>query len=326
MDCVNLGRSGLKVSRICLGTLTFGDPSWREWVLTEEESRPFIQHALELGINFFDAADMYSHGISEEILGRALRDFSRREEVVIATKVFFPMSKDPNARGLSRKHILGSISASLRRLGTDYVDLYQIHHWDSGTPIEETMQVLHELIQSGKVLYIGASNLNAWQLAKAQFTADLHGWTRFISVQNHYNLVYREDEREVIPLCIDQGIALTPWSPLARGFLTRRPMRDTNGLTKRSKTDELLHERYAREHNYAIADRVVDLAERRGVSPAQIALAWILNKPGITSAVVGVSKMHHMEEAAKAVGITLTEDEKVYLEEAYVSRSVIRIV
>jgi aryl-alcohol dehydrogenase (NADP+) len=325
MEYVNLGCSGLKVSRICLGTLTFGDKSWRDWMLSEDESRPIIRRALELGINFFDTADMYSQGVSEEILGRALCDFARREEMVIATKVFFPMGDKPNDRGLSRKHIMRSIDASLRRLGTDHVDLYQIHHWDDETPIEETMSALHDVIATGKVRYIGASNLLAWQLAKAQYTSDLHGWTRLTAIQNHYNLVYREDEREVLPFCRDQQIGTMPWSPLARGFLARKPQKGGNG-TARAASDELLHERYARESDYVIASRVASVAEQRGVTPAQIALAWLLNTAGITSPIVGVSKIRHLEEAAASVSIALDQEEMAFLEEPYQPREMIKIV
>ena len=227
MDYVNLGRSGLKVSRICLGMMTYGTPTWREWVLPEADSRPFVQRALELGVNFFDTADMYSLGVSEEVTGRALRDFARREEVVVATKVHFPIGKGPNGGGLSRKHILEGIDNSLRRLDMEYVDLYQIHRYDSTVPIEETMEALNDVVRAGKALYIGASSMYAWQFAKAQHTADQHGWTRFVSMQNHYNLAYREEEREMVPLCVDQGVGLIPWSPLARGFLTGRRPRET---------------------------------------------------------------------------------------------------
>lgn len=317
MQYVRLGRTGLKVSRICLGTMTYGTSKWRDWVLDEDESRPFIKRALELGINFFDTADMYSLGVSEEVVGRALRDFARRDEVILATKVYHPMSDDPNARGLSRKHILDSIDASLRRLGMDYVDLYQVHRWDYETPIEETLEALHDVVRAGKARYIGASSMFAWQFAKAQYTADLHGWTRFVSMQNHYNLIYREEEREMIPFCLDQGVGLIPWSPLARGFLAGNRTRDRGGETIRSKTDDLAHRMYYRDDDFAVVDRVVELARKRGHSPAQIALAWLLHRPGITSPIIGASKMHHLDEAVAAVEIELSAEEMAFLEEPY---------
>jgi aryl-alcohol dehydrogenase-like predicted oxidoreductase len=307
----------MKVSRLCLGMMTYGTPQWRDWVLEEEESRPFIQRALEFGINFFDTADMYSLGVSEEVTGRALRDFARRDEVIIATKVFNPMSDDPNAQGLSRKHIMDSIDASLRRLGTDYVDLYQIHRWDYDTPIEETMEALNDVVRAGKARYIGASSMYAWQFAKAQYTADLHGWTRFASMQNHYNLVYREEEREMIPFCVDQGVGIISWSPLARGFLAGNRTPDKSGETARSKSDGLAHNYYYGDADFAIVDRVAELAKKHGCSNAQIALAWMLHKPYITSPIIGASKMKHLEEAVAALDITLSEDEITTLEESY---------
>lgn len=318
MQYVNLGHSGLKVSRICLGMMTYGTSKWRDWVLDEETSRPFIKRALESGINFFDTADAYSNGVSEEVTGRALRDFARREEVVLATKVYFATNEeDPNARGLSRKHIMDAIDASLRRLGTDYVDLYQIHRWDDTAPIEETMEALHDVVKAGKARYIGASSMYAWQFAKAQYTADLHGWIRFISMQNHYNLVYREEEREMIPFCIDQGVGLIPWSPLARGFLAGNRSRQDWGETTRAKSDHFAHDMYYDEGDFAIVDRVVELAEQKEVSPAQIALAWILHQPGVSTPIIGASKMHHLEEAVAAVAIELSDEERAYLEEPY---------
>ncbi len=285
--------------------MTYGTSKWRDWVLNEEESRPFVRRALELGINFFDTADVYSLGVSEEVSGRALRDFAKRDEVVLATKVFNPMSDAPNDRGLSRKHIMAGIDNSLRRLGTDYVDLYQIHRWDRHTPIEETMEALHDVVKAGKARYIGASSMYAWQFAKAQYTADLHGWTRFVSMQNHYNLVYREEEREMIPLCQDQGIGVIPWSPLARGFLTGNRTRDKGGVTARSLSDDFAHNMYYAEGDFAIVDRVSALAERYDVTNAQIALAWLLHKPGVTSPIVGASKMPHLEQAVAALDIEL---------------------
>ncbi|MEM7356181.1 MAG: aldo/keto reductase, partial [Acidobacteriota bacterium] len=248
MDFTNLGGTGLKVSRICLGCMTYGDPNWRPWILSEDQGRPFIERALELGINFFDIADMYSLGVSEEVTGRALADFARRDQVVIASKVFFPMSEAPNDRGLSRKHILDAIDASLRRLGTDYIDLYQIHRWDPETPIEETLEALHDIVRAGKARYVGASSMYAWQLSKALYTADLRGWTRFVSMQNHYNLVYREEEREMLPLCRDAGLGVLPWSPLARGFLVGNRQRgadgERSGATVRAKTDDYAQNLY----------------------------------------------------------------------------------
>ena len=317
MNYVNLGRSGLKVSRICLGMMTYGTPTWREWVLPEEESRPFVQRALELGINFFDTADMYSLGVSEEVTGRALRDFARREEVVVATKVYFHIGQGPNGGGLSRKHIMENIDNSLRRLGMEYVDLYQIHRYDSTVPIEETMAALHDVVRAGKALYIGASSMYAWQFAKAQYTADLHGWTRFVSMQNHYNLAYREEEREMNPFCVDQGVGLIPWSPLARGFLTGRRTREARGDTLRGRTDAFGHEMYYRDDDYAVIDRVVEVAERLGIKPAQVALAWLLGRPGVAAPIIGASKMYQLEEAVAAVEVELTDEDRTYLEEAY---------
>lgn len=317
MNYVNMGRSGLKVSRICLGMMTYGTPTWREWVLPEADSRPFVQRALELGVNFFDTADMYSLGVSEEVTGRALRDFARREEVVVATKVYFPIGRGPNGGGLSRKHILESIDNSLRRLGMEYVDLYQIHRWDSTVPIEETMEALHDVVKAGKALYIGASSMYAWQFAKAQHTADRHGWTRFVSMQNHYNLAYREEEREMNPMCVDQGVGLIPWSPLARGFLTGRRPRETRGETLRGQTDTYAHGMYYRDDDYTVVDRVVAVAERHGVKPAQIALAWLLNKPGVVAPIIGASKMYQLEEAVAAVEVKLSAEDHAYLEEVY---------
>lgn len=317
MEYVNLGRTGLKVSRICLGAMTYGTPAWREWVLPEEESRPFIERALEYGINFFDTADMYSLGLSEEILGRALRDFARRDEVVIATKVYFPMGEKPNQRGLSRVHIVNAIDASLRRLGTEYVDLYQIHRWDYETPIEETLEALHDVVKMGKARYLGASSMYAWQFARALYLADLHGWTRFVAMQNHYNLVYREEEREMLPLCRAEGIGVIPWSPLARGFLAGNRRRDDWGDTPRAKTDDFAQHLYYQETDFEVVERVVELAQRRDVTPAQIALAWLLHQPGITAPIIGASKMPHLEQAVAALEIDLSEEERVYLEEPY---------
>ncbi len=317
MQYVNLGRTGLKVSRICLGTMTYGSPAWREWVLDEAASRPFIKRALELGINFFDTADMYSLGASEEVVGRALRDFAKRDAVVLATKVFNPMGDGPNDRGLSRKHIMSAIDASLRRLGTDYVDLYQIHRWDAETPIVETLEALHDVVKAGKARYIGASSMYAWQFAKALYLADRHGWTRFVSMQNHYNLVYREEEREMIPLCLDEGIGLIPWSPLARGFLAGTRSREERGSTTRAKTDAFAHEMYYNDADFTVVDQVMALAEQRGVKPAQVALAWILHQPGVTAPIIGASKMEQLEQAVAALDVQLSAEDLKALEAPY---------
>lgn len=316
MDYVNLGRTGLKVSRLCLGCMTYGSSKWRDWVLDEEQSRPFIKRAVEAGINFFDTANMYSDGVSEEVLGRALHDFAKRDEVVIATKVFNRMRPDPNGRGLSRKAILTEVDHSLRRLGTDYVDLYQIHRWDYDTPIDETMEALHDIVKSGKARYIGASSMFAWQFAQSLYTAELHGWTRFSSMQNHYNLIYREEEREMIPLCRDQGIGLIPWSPLARGFLAGNRNK-TAGDTARAKTDEYAHQMYYQDDDFKVVGRLSEVARNRGESNVKIALAWILSKPGITAPIIGASKPHHLEEALGALSIRLSPAEIKKLEEPY---------
>jgi aryl-alcohol dehydrogenase-like predicted oxidoreductase len=317
MEFINLGHTGLKVSPICLGTMTYGTSQWREWVLNEDDSWPFYKRAIELGINFFDTADMYSLGVSEEITGRALREYARREEVVIATKVFFPTGEGPNERGLSRLHILKAIDDSLRRLGTDYVDLYPIHRYDRQTPIEETLEALHDVVKAGKARYIGASSMYAWQFAQALYLSDKHGWTRFISMQNHYNLVYREEEREMLPLCQAEGVGVIPWSPLARGFLSGNRARQGYGDTKRAQTDDFAQSMYYQEADFEIAGRAVELAGRRGVSPAQIALAWLLHKPGVTSPIIGASKIQHLEEAAAALEIRLSDEEMKFLEERY---------
>ncbi len=318
MEYVNLGKSGLKVSRLCLGMMTYGTPKWRDWVLDEEASRPFVRRALELGINFFDTADMYSQGVSEEVTGKLLKEFAKREAVVIATKVFFKYNEDdPNSGGLSRKHIMEGIDASLHRLETDYVDLYQIHRWDYTTPIEETMEALHDVVKAGKARYIGASSMFAWQFAKAQHTATVNGWTRFISMQNHMNAVYREEEREMVPLCIDQGVGIIPWSPLARGFLAGNRKAKEEGPTTRAKSDEFAHNMYYEEGDFAVVDRIVEIAEQRGVKPAQIALAWLLHKPGVVAPIIGASKMYQLEEAVVAATINLSADEMQLIEEPY---------
>jgi aryl-alcohol dehydrogenase-like predicted oxidoreductase len=317
MDYVNLGRTGLKVSRLCLGTMTYGSKKWREWVLEEEESRPFIRRAIEAGINFFDTADMYSLGVSEEILGRALKDFGPgRDRVVIATKVFNAMGDDPNQRGLSRKHIRHALEDSLRRLGTDYVDLYQIHRFDPQTPIEETMEALNDLVRAGKVLHLGASSMFAWQFSKMLSVADGRGWTPFVTMQNHYNLLYREEEREMVPLCLDRSVGLIPWSPLARGILARPLDSDT----VRAKTDEYARHIYGAElsaSDRSIHAAVNDVAKARGVPPAQVALAWLCQKPGVVAPIVGASKPKHLDDALAALNLKLTEAEMTALETPY---------
>lgn len=317
MEYINLGRTGMQVSRICLGMMSYGNPQWRDWVLPEADARPFVKRALEMGINFFDTADMYSLGVSEEITGKLLREMPRRDEVVIATKVFFPTGDKPNQGGLSRKHILDAIDNSLQRLGLDYVDLYQIHRWDYNTPIDETMEALHDIVRAGKARYIGASSMFAWQFAKAQHTAEKHGWTKFVSMQNHYNLVYREEEREMMPLCRDTGVGAIPWSPLARGFLAGNRTRDTRAPTARAKSDEYARNMYYRDTDFSIVERVVETAQKRGVSPAQIALAWLLHQPGVTAPIIGATKLRHLEDAAGAVDIALSEEEQTYLTEIY---------
>ena len=317
MEYVRFGNTGLKVSRLCLGTMTYGKPTERwQWALNEEQSRPFIQKALELGINFFDTADVYSFGASEEIVGSALKEFARRDDVVIATKVFNAMSKDPNDEGLSRKHIMNSIDASLRRLKTDYIDLYQIHRWDYNTPVEETMEALHDIVKAGKARYIGASSMFSWQFAKALYTADLHGWTRFVSMQPHYNLIYREEEREMIPFCQDQKMAVIPWSPLARGLLTGNRSRERNE-TMRARTDEFGKKLYYADSDFDIVNRLTEVAAQRKLPNAQVALAWMLSKPAITASIIGASKSGHLEDAVAALSVRLTQNEITQLEELY---------
>jgi aryl-alcohol dehydrogenase (NADP+) len=298
--------------------MTYGTKRWRQWVLDEEESRPFIRKALELGINFFDTADMYSLGASEEVLGRALRDFGpSRDKVVIATKVFYPLAADPNLRGLSRKHIMHAIDDSLRRLGTDYVDLYQIHRFDYETPIEETLIALHDVVKAGKARYIGASSMFAWQFAKMLYTADRLGLTRFVSMQNHFNLIYREEEREMIPLCLEEGIGLIPWSPLARGFLAGNRRKQDYGDTIRAKTDDYGQKMYYQDSDFAVVDLVTEIAGKRGVPNMHVALAWILHQPGVTAPIIGASQLHHLDDAATALGLKLDGDELQALAEPY---------
>ncbi|NYF78543.1 aldo/keto reductase [Granulicella arctica] len=320
MEYVNLGKTGLKVSRICLGCMTYGAPAVEPmagrhaWALDEQQSQPFLRQALDLGINFFDTANAYSSGASEEVLGRFLKANTRRENVVIATKVFFGLSDDPNGKGLSRKAILHELDESLRRLGTDYVDLYQIHRWDYETPIEETLEALHDVVKAGKVRYIGASSMFAWQFAKALYLADKHGWTRFISMQNHYNLLYREEEREMMGLCAAEGIGVIPWSPLARGRLTRAWDAES---TKRSETDKVSQALYSKteDADKAVVDRLGEIAEQHGLPRSQVALAWMLAKPVITSPIVGASKPGHLEDAVAALSVKLTPEEVLSLEE-----------
>ncbi|MBT3162946.1 aldo/keto reductase [Streptomyces sp. Vc74B-19] len=314
MEYVKLGSTGLEVSRVCLGCMTYGDPGRgnHEWTLDEEASRPLIRQALEAGITFFDTANVYSDGTSEEIVGRALRDFARRDDVVLATKVHGRMRPGPNGSGLSRKAIMSELDHSLRRLGTDYVDLYQIHRWDPHTPVEETMEALHDVVKAGKVRYIGASSMYAWQFSKAQYTAELRGWTKFVSMQNHYNLLYREEEREMLPLCADQGVGVLPWSPLARGRLTR----DWNATTERSATDQFGSTLY-QEGDRATVEAVARVAEARGVPRAQVALAWLLHRDPVTAPIVGAAKPGHIEDAVAAVDLELTDKELEELEQPY---------
>lgn len=318
MEYLKLGRSGLEVSKLSLGTMSFGVPERGNtpWSLDEEQSRPIIKKALELGINFFSTANMYSDGTSEEILGRALKDFAHRDEVVIATKVFVPMRKGPNAMGLSRKAIMAEIDNSLRRLGTDYVDVYQIHRWDPNTPIEETMEALHDLVKAGKVRYIGASSMLAWQFAKAQHVAERNGWTRFVSMENRLNLLYREEEREMLPLCRDEGVGVTPYLPLAAGRLTR----DWNEQTARSEKDQIAKALFIKteDADRRVAERVAEIAANRGISRAQIALAWLLQKEEVTAPIMGSTKISHLEDAVSALSVKLTSEEITRLEELYI--------
>lgn len=322
MDYTRLGRTGLEVSRLCLGCMSYGDPGrgTHPWTLGEAESRPFIRKALDLGINFFDTANVYSDGSSEEIVGRALKEYARRDEIVLATKVHGRMRPGPNGAGLSRKAILSEIDNSLRRLGTDYVDLYQIHRWDPETPIEETLEALHDVVKAGKARYIGASSMHAWQFAKALYLADRHGWTRFVSMQNYVNLLYREEEREMLPLCRAEGVGVIPWSPLARGRLTR----DWDETSARSETDEFGKTLYAAtaEADREVVEAVAAVARARGVPRAQVALAWVLQQPGITAPIVGATKIEHLDDAVAALSLQLTAEEIAALEAPYVPHRV----
>jgi len=322
MEYVNLGTSGLRVSRVCLGMMGFGAHPDRAWALDESDAEPIIQAAVDGGINFFDTADTYSHGASEEVTGRVLPKLLSRDEMVVASKVFMPMTPGPNGGGLSRKHILSAIDASLSRLDMDYVDLYQIHRFDPHVPIEETMEALHDVVKAGKARYIGASSMYAWQFAKAQYVADAHGWTRFVSMQDHYNLIYREEEREMIPLCLDMGVGVIPWSPLARGMLAGNRTREGDKLTTRAETDGFAEYLYTHPVDYDIVDRVVEIAAERGVTAPQVALAWLLAKPGVTAPIVGSTKVHHLEDALAAEQLSLAPEEIARLEELYVPHAI----
>ena len=322
MQYVNLGSTGLKVSRICLGTAAYGSQSFEKYTLNESECRPMFERALDLGINFFDTADMYSRGLSEEITGKWLGEFASRDQVVIATKVCGRMDDGPNDEGLGRKHIMDAIDASLRRLGTDYVDLYQIHRFDAETPIEETMGALNDVVMAGKARFIGASSMFTYQFAKMQFAAERHGWTRFVSMQNLYNLLYREEEREMIPYCLEEGVGLIPWSPLARGVFARFRQPEDAAKTLRAQHDVGAREYLSQEADVAIAERVTELAAKREVTPIQIALAWMLHRPGITAPIIGATKVHYIDEAVAALDIALEEGEIEYLEQPYLPRPV----
>ena len=322
MPTVSLGHTGVRISPLCLGMMTYGSRQWREWVLEEAEARPIVRRAVEAGINFFDTADMYSLGESEVLTGKLLREFQpRREELVIATKVFQPMSDRPNDRGLSRKHIMTSIDASLKRLGVEYVDLYQIHRFDKDTPIEETCEALHDVVKAGKALYLGASSMYAWQFQKMLHFQAANGLARFVTMQNHYNLVYREEEREMIPLCVDQKIGCIPWSPLARGFLTggrrRENLKAGKTETVRERTDDFAHHLYYRDSDFTVVDRVVAIAAERKVKPAQVALAWVLAQPGVSAPIIGASMLYQLEDALTALALKLTTEELQQLAQPY---------
>jgi aryl-alcohol dehydrogenase (NADP+) len=319
MKHVRLGKTGLRVSRLCLGTMTYGDKKWRDWVLEEKAARPFFEKALDIGINFFDTADVYSNGVSEDIVGRAIRDLvPDREDVVIATKCFNgTVGRRANRWGLSRKHIMDACDRSLKRLGVDYIDLYQIHRFDPSTPIEETAEALSDLVRAGKVRYIGASSMYAWQFTKYLYLARQNGWSHFVSMQNHYNLVYREEEREMLPLCREEGIGVIPWSPLARGFLAGNRHRQGGGETTRAKSDDFAGNMYFNDSDFAVADRNVEIAGKLGVKPMQTALAWVLSNPAVTAPIIGASKLEHLDDALGALDITLSTEDKAALEEPY---------
>jgi aryl-alcohol dehydrogenase-like predicted oxidoreductase len=323
VDYVNLGATGLRVSRVCLGMMGFGESSDRPWAISEEAADPIVRAAVEGGVTFFDTADAYNKGASEVATGKLVGKYLSRDEAVIATKVFMPVTPGENGGGLSRKHILSGIDASLGRLGLDYVDLYQIHRWDPRTPIEETMSALHEVVQSGKARYIGASSMFSWQFAKAQYTAEKHGWTRFVSMQNHYNLIYREEEREMIPLCLDQGVGVIPWSPLARGVLAGTRTRSGERSTTRANTDAFTDYLYEQPTDFDVVERAQEVATARGVPTAQVALAWLLTKPGVTAPIVGSTKLAHLEDALAAAQLKLSDDEVASLEQPYVPHPVL---
>jgi aryl-alcohol dehydrogenase-like predicted oxidoreductase len=323
MKYVNLGNTGLRVSRVCLGMMSYGNDSDRPWVLDEDTAEPIVKAAADGGITFYDTADVYSGGASEVATGRLLPKFFKRDEVVVATKVFNPMGPGQNDRGLSRKHILSGIDASLRRLDMDYVDLYQIHRWDNHTPIEETMEALHDVVRAGKARYIGASSMYAWQFAKAQHVAESHGFTRFVSMQNHYNLIYREEEREMIPLCIDQGVGIIPWSPLARGVLAGNRTREGERRTTRANSDAFGDSLYREPSDFDVVERNAQVAVARDVPPAQVALSWLLNRPGMTAPIIGATRLGHLEDALAAEELELTPEEATQLEELYVPHPVL---
>jgi aryl-alcohol dehydrogenase-like predicted oxidoreductase len=323
VNYTHLGATGLRVSRICLGMMSYGSSGWRDWVLDEPDAEPIVRAAVEGGITFFDTADMYSLGASEEVTGRLLPKYLSRDDMVVATKVFNPMGPGENQRGLGRKHVLASIDASLARLGMDYVDLYQIHRWDRDTPVEETMEALNDIVRAGKARYIGASSMFAWQFAKAQHVAEQSGWARFVSMQPHYNLLYREEEREMIPQCLDQGVAVIPWSPLARGVLAGNRGRQGERNTTRASSDGFADYLYSQPTDFDVVDRVVELAGERGVKPAQVALAWVLHKPGITAPIIGATKLSHLEDALAAEELELSDEEVARLEEPYVPHPVL---
>ena len=323
MDQIRLGTTGLKVSRLCLGCMTYGTPDWRPWVLDREQSKPFFQTAIEKGITFFDTANVYSIGVSEEVTGHWLKEFARREEVVIATKVHGPMGKAANEKGLSRKHIMAQVDASLKRLGTDYIDLYQIHRFDYDVPMEETLEALHDIVRAGKARYIGASSMYAWQFARMLAISERNGWTRFVSMQPQYNLVYREEEREMLPLCKAEGVGVIPWSPLARGFLAGGRDAPKQGNTERARTDDFSPRLYFTEADHRIVEAVGAVARARGLSNMQVALAWVLRNSAITAPIVGASKLGHIEDAVSALGIALTDEEVKQLEAPYQPKPVL---
>jgi len=323
VEYTRLGSSGLKVSPICLGMMSYGDKSRRAWFLSEDEGEPIVRRAAELGVNFFDTADMYSHGVTEEITGRLLsRLFGNRDDYVLATKVFFPTGPGPNDRGLSRKHVMAAVEGSLRRLGTDYIDLYQTHRWDDETPIEETLAALDDLVRAGKVRYLGVSTMPAWQLSKVQYTAQLCGYTKFVAMQNYYNLLYREEEREMIPLCEDQGMGVIPWSPLARGMLAGSRTRGGDPATTRADSDSFAADLYT-DQDFDVVDVVREIAAERELPPAQVSLAWLLGKPAVTAPIVGATKLPHIEDAVAATEVTLTAEEVARLEAPYVPHEVL---